>query len=114
MANRVQIAALLLLGLFAVAAVADSAASRSSSYLGAAGSGPGFKAAKVALLDGYAKAKGVKYSIVSEKVGDNSYNVTYSFPTAAALADFQAWQYKQALYAQKLEKFSQKAKTTGK
>ena len=56
-----------------------------------AGSGKSFKAAKTALLDAYAKQKKTIYKITSEKVGDNSYSVTYQFPSAAVLADFQTW-----------------------
>ena len=39
----------------------------------------------------YAKLKKTSYKVVSEKLGDDNYSVTYSFPTAEVLADFQTW-----------------------
>lgn len=39
----------------------------------------------------YAKLKNAPYKVVSEKLGDNTYSVSYSFKTPEILADFQAW-----------------------
>lgn len=42
-------------------------------------------------LCSYAKLKKTSYTVVSEKLGDDNYSVTYKFPSAEILADFQKW-----------------------
>lgn len=37
----------------------------------------------------YAKLKKTSYKVVTEKLSDDAYSVTYQFPTAEILADFQ-------------------------